>query len=52
MYMQNFSSCPEAINATMGGNVPLMKVTACIATNCLSLCFRTSDNSGSDAASE
>ena len=35
MYMQNFSSCPEAINATMGGNVPLMKVTACIATNCL-----------------
>ena len=52
MYMQNFSSCPEAINATMGGNVPLMKVTACIASNCLSLCFRTSDNSGGDAASE
>jgi hypothetical protein len=35
----NFAACPGAINAVMGGNQTLVKLTDCLGTNCLAPCF-------------
>jgi len=47
MYNQGFTHCPDAINATMGGNEAIMAVTDCLATHCSPVCFQSAD-AGSD----
>ena len=43
----NFSQCPNAISAVMGGNPALTMLTDCLDVNCLSACFGS--GSGDDA---
>ena len=48
--IHNFTECPNAIAAVMGGNPPLTKLTDCLDTNCLSPCF--TGGSGNDAGGD